>query len=318
MPEPLRRFMTDVFEKAGTSARHADELAGYLIATDLRGVLSHGSSSATGYAQNFRAARYNPRPVIKVMREAGATIQYDGDGGIGHLVSARAVHSAIGKARQSGIGLAVATNCGHTGSIGNWTRIATHAGMVCLFTSTAISATNFETPRTVSTVFGDYPFSMGFPAPPGLPPIVIDMGTMLAPPAVQEQIAAIHTLPLIKGFALQIISLMLTMPIAAIRPADSPRFSGATCSLTAIVVDPAFLGSLDAFHAEVQRLVDHIHRMTPMPGLDRVVLPGELEGEREQDFRLNGIPLDPTHMDRLAELGREFDVPLYWEEGTGP
>ena len=32
MPELLLRFTTEVFEKAGTSAEHAAELAGYLVA----------------------------------------------------------------------------------------------------------------------------------------------------------------------------------------------------------------------------------------------------------------------------------------------
>ena len=56
MPEPLRRFTTEVFEKAGMSSDHAAELAGYLVATDLRGVLSHGTGSAAGYANSFQSA----------------------------------------------------------------------------------------------------------------------------------------------------------------------------------------------------------------------------------------------------------------------
>ena len=80
MPELLLRFTTEVFEKAGMSAEHVAELAGYLVATDLRGVLSHGTGTAAGYAQSFKSAEYNPRPEISVTREAGATIQYDGDG----------------------------------------------------------------------------------------------------------------------------------------------------------------------------------------------------------------------------------------------
>jgi LDH2 family malate/lactate/ureidoglycolate dehydrogenase len=313
MPESLLRFTTEVFEKAGMSAEHAAELAGYLVATDLRGVLSHGTGTAAGYAQSFKSAEYNPRPEISVTREAGATIQYDGDGGVGHLCSARAVRGAIDKARQFGIGLALGRYCGHTGSIGNWTRIATAEGMIALFTSTAVSPSDYETVQTVTNVFRDYPFSMGFPAPEGLPPIVIDMGTLLAPLDVQEQIAEITTLPLIKGFALQMISLMLTMPIANMHPATPDPFPGATCNFTTVVINPAFLGNLDDYYAEGRLLFEALHRMSPMPGLEKVIFPGELEAEREIDFRANGIPLDPGHMERLATLGDEFKVPPYWE-----
>jgi len=50
-----------------------------------------------------------------------------------------------------------------------------------------------------------------------------------------------------------------------------------------------------------------------MPGLEKVIFPGELEAEREIDFRAKGIPLGPGHMERLATLGDEFKVPPYWE-----
>ena len=43
MPEPLRRFATEAFAQAGLPPEDAAELAGYLVATDLRGVLSHGT-----------------------------------------------------------------------------------------------------------------------------------------------------------------------------------------------------------------------------------------------------------------------------------
>ena len=62
MPEPLRRFTTEVFGKAGISAADAAELAGYLVDTDLRGVLSHGTDAAAGYAHSFQSAHYNPQP----------------------------------------------------------------------------------------------------------------------------------------------------------------------------------------------------------------------------------------------------------------
>lgn len=311
--DALQQFAGEAFEKAGLSPEQASELAGYLVATDLRGVLSHGTGGVPGYVNNFLTAHYNPRPAIKVTRDAGATVQYDGDGGIGHLCAARAVRGAMEKARQFGIGLALGRYCGHTGSIGNWTRLATAEGMIALFTSTAVSPSDYETVQTVTNVFRDYPFSMGFPMPEGLPPVVIDMGTLLTPLGVQEQIAEITTLPLIKGFSWQMISLMMTMPLAEMHPVTPDPFPGATCNFTTVVIDPAFLGERDAYYAEGRRLFEALHRMSPMPGLENVAFPGEIEAAREKDFRENGIPLDPGHIERLAALADELDVPRCWE-----
>jgi ureidoglycolate dehydrogenase (NAD+) len=309
MPEPLRRFAQEAFERAGMAAVHAEELAGYLIATDLRGVLSHGTRSVPGYVQAFRTRHYNPAPVIRVAREAGAAMQFEGDGSVGHLVAARAMRGAVTRARQYGIGMATAVRCGHTGSIGNWTRIATGERMVGLFTSTAISLANFTAPRLITDAMGDPPFSMGFP---GQPPVVIDMGTLLDRLENQEKIAAVSTLPLIKGMALQTISLMMTMPFAAMQPRPAEPYPGAICSLIAIAIDPAFFGPADAFFAEVRRLQESIQAMLPMPGLRRTVFPGEIEAEREADFRVNGVPLDPAHIEALDALGKELQIPPYW------
>lgn len=312
-PEPLRRFSAEVFQKVGLPDDQAAELANYLVATDLRGVLSHGTSGVPGYADGFRDGRLNPRPRIGTDREAGATIQLNGDGCIGHLLSARAVHAAVEKATEYGVGMAFGRFCGHTGSIGNWTRIATDNGMIALFTSTAVAPADFTSTQSVTQVFRDHPFSFGFPAAEGKPPIVIDMGTLLAPIDIQKQLAEISTLPLIKGFALQAISLMLTLPVAAQAPIPADPFPSATCSLTTIVLNPSFLGSLEDYYAEGCRIMEALHRMDPLPGLDRVLMPGELEFEREQDFHQNGIPLDASHIDRLAQAGHDYGVPLYWE-----
>ncbi|MBM3264127.1 MAG: Ldh family oxidoreductase [candidate division Zixibacteria bacterium] len=314
MPKPLRRFGREAFEHAGLSKPHADEMAGYLVATDLRGVLSHGTRMIPGYVHTFETGHYNPTPVFKTVREMGATIQIDGDGGIGHLASARAVRAAVTLARRHGIALASGFRCGHTGSIGNWTRIAVREGMIGIFYSTAVSLPNYTTPQTVAVANGDPPYSVGIP---GTPPVVVDMGTLLDRPENQEKIAPISTLPLIKGVGLQTIDLMMTLPLAAMHERPTEPYPGAICSVTALVIDPAFLGSVENFGREVERLREGMTSMPPLPGLSRTVLPGQREAEREKDFCQNGIPLDPAHIEALADLADRLGIPRYWEkEGT--
>lgn len=53
--------------------------------------------------------------------------------------------------------------------------------------------------------------------------------------------------------------------------------------------------------------------MEPLPGLDRALLPGEIEAEREADIGVHGIPLDDAHIYSLRELGNDLGVPRYWE-----
>lgn len=308
----LHRFTAVTLQKAGLSKAHGAEMADYLTATDLRGVLSHGTRQLPGYVSTFQSGRYNARPNIRIYREAAAAAQWDGDGGIGHLVSARALRSAVSRARSAGICLVTATHCGHTGSVGNWTRIATGAGMICLYYSTPMSPLPFDRPEPVIQALNNPPVSFGFPAAEGEPPVLIDMGTHLELPDVQRQISEISVLPLIKGLAYQVTSVMMTWPVDAQSTIEN-RYPGATSSLTAIVMDPSFLGSPEAYTRTVTELRENIHAMHPLPGLDRSLLPGEIEAEREADFSRNGIPLDGTHIQSLRELGEELDVPCYWE-----
>lgn len=308
----LHRFTAETLGKAGLSEAHATEMADYLTATDLRGVLSHGTRQLPGYVRSFQAGRCNPRPNIRIYRESAAVVQWDGDGGMGHLASARAIRSAVSRARTAGICLVTATHCGHTGSVGNWTRIATGAGMICLYYSTPMSPLPFDRPEPVVQALNNPPVSFGFPAAEGEPPVLIDMGTHLELPEVQQKIAEISVLPLIKGLAYQVTSVMMTLPVDAQSPVER-RFPEATSSLTAVVLDPAFIGDASDYTRTVTGLQENIHAMHPLPGLDRSLLAGELEAERDADFSRDGIPLDSIHIQSLRELGDELDVPRYWE-----
>lgn len=308
----LRRFAEKALRKAGLSEAHAKEMADYLTATDLRGVLSHGTRQLPGYVRSFQSGRCNPRPNIRIYREAGAVVQWDGDGGMGHLVSARAIRSAVSRARSAGICLAAATHCGHTGSVGNWTRIATRSGMICLYYSTPMSPLPFDRPQPVTEALNNPPVSFGFPSAEGEPPVLIDMGTHLELPDVMREISEISVLPLIKGLAHQVTSVMMTWPVDAQSPVER-HFPGASSSLTAVVLDPAFIGDPSDYTRTVAELRQKVHAMQPLPGLDRALLPGEIEAEREADFGEHGIPLDDAHIQTLRDLGDELDVPCYWE-----
>src|SRR4051794_21759944 len=66
MPEPLHAFVTALFEKVGMSAEDAGFIARQLVATDLRGVFSHGTRQTPGYVQMIHEGKVNPRPKVRV------------------------------------------------------------------------------------------------------------------------------------------------------------------------------------------------------------------------------------------------------------
>lgn len=54
------------------------------------------------------------------------------------------------------------------------------------------------------------------------------------------------------------------------------------------------------------------HRTPPLDGFDRVYLPGELESQRDGQWRDHGIPLHREHLDKLAEIARRLEVKTFW------
>ena len=71
-PEPLRATSAAIFRELGLTDDHAADAADVLVATDLRGIESHGVNMLRGYLQQFRDGLLNPRPDWRIVREAPA------------------------------------------------------------------------------------------------------------------------------------------------------------------------------------------------------------------------------------------------------
>jgi LDH2 family malate/lactate/ureidoglycolate dehydrogenase len=100
MPDQLRGFVSEVFAKVGVPQEQAELLAQLLVATDLRGVFSHGTRQTVGYARLVREGKLNPRPQVRAVKEDASTAMLDGDGGLGHFASWRAAHMAVEKGKS--------------------------------------------------------------------------------------------------------------------------------------------------------------------------------------------------------------------------
>ena len=61
---------------------------------------------------------------------------------------------------------------------------------------------------------------------------------------------------------------------------------------------------------DLDGLLGTLREAEPLPGHDRVYVPGELEWLAEEDRRRNGIPLHPKVVADLESLATETGVPL--------
>ena len=67
-PGPLRATAAAILRELGLTDGHAADAAEVLVATDLRGIESHGVNMLRSYLQQFRDGVLNPRPDWRIIR----------------------------------------------------------------------------------------------------------------------------------------------------------------------------------------------------------------------------------------------------------
>jgi len=159
--ETLERFMVDVFVSMGVPPEDAAICADVLIASDLRGIESHGVGRLKMYYDRIRAGIQQPVTDFQVVKETPTTAVVDGGHGMGHVIAYRAMRMAIDKAREYGLGAVAVRNSTHFGIDGYYPLMAVQEGMIGLaFTNARPSiAPTFG----VQPMLGTNPIAFGAP-----------------------------------------------------------------------------------------------------------------------------------------------------------
>ena len=100
----LNDFALKALMKVGVPEEDAKITADILIATDLRGIDSHGIAHLGMYVGGLKEGRTNPDPKTEIISQAPATAIMDGDKGLGFVVGHRAMNEAIRRAGETGAG----------------------------------------------------------------------------------------------------------------------------------------------------------------------------------------------------------------------
>jgi len=126
----LRDFMRDVFFKLGVSESEADQCADVLIASDLRGIESHGIGRLKMYYDRIRNGQQKAETYFEIIRESPTTAVVDAHRGMGMVIGIKAMSMAINKAKTYGMGSVAVRNSTHFGIAGYYPMIAADAGMI--------------------------------------------------------------------------------------------------------------------------------------------------------------------------------------------
>lgn len=130
--DTLRRFTYQVFCGLGVPEDDAAICTEVLLASDLRGISSHGVGRLKMYYDRIRQGILSPVTRFEVVRETETTAVVDGHHGMGHVIGYRAMELAMKKARERGLGAVAVRNSSHFGIAGYYALMAAREGMIGL------------------------------------------------------------------------------------------------------------------------------------------------------------------------------------------
>jgi LDH2 family malate/lactate/ureidoglycolate dehydrogenase len=313
--DALRRFVYESAIHADIPDNHAALLSDLLIASDLRGIYSHGSRQIVRYVHEIRQGGINPRPNVTIAHETANSLVMDGDYGLGYFPAYEGTIKTIEKARRQGMAAMVTRHHGHIGAAGIYSRMTLQHDLLTFVTSGVQLYLNPD--KSVVKAAGGSPMSFSSPALTE-PPLVLDCGvthdiqnnapqfaplTQIAPHAVLRAI----------GFGTICQSwggLLAGLTI------DSARFTSpykaAHQGAMLFTFQISLFADVDQFKREMDEYARQVRKMKPIDESHEAFLPGGIEAQTERTNLRDGIPLGDAHRQDLESLANELGLKTPW------
>lgn len=341
----LTEFATELLVAVGVARDEALIVAASLVGSNLRGHDSHGVMRLPQYVGFLESGGYRHGVPLEIVSETPATIVCDGQWGLGQVQAHRLLELTMRKAREAGVTVGTARDCGHIGRLGEYAERAALLGFLLVATVTnGGAAQRVAPPGGLEPRLSTNPFCAGVPTRDSGRPIVVDFGTsVVAEGKVRDYFIGNRPVP--EGWLLDHSgqpttdpSVLYEPPLGTILPLGGPQaykgfglglildlwaggLSGGGCSQTRsdhvpgnhvffLIIDPAALAGGDALRGQAEELAAWIRATPRKPGVDRIVLPGDPERQSCEERSAGGIPLEGPHWDKLVALATRLGVAL--------
>jgi LDH2 family malate/lactate/ureidoglycolate dehydrogenase len=343
----LQVWTEALVRSVGTPADIAGDVAEILLASDLRGIASHGTARLPQYLKLVAAGVMDP--VARPVKDKGkaAMARFDARNGWGHHAARVATDDAMARAKEFGAAISVVRNTNHYGIAGWYAMRMAQSGLV------GVSLTNTSPlvapTRARISMLGTNPIAVA--APSGkLGMLVLDMATSTIPRGKIE-VAARRGEKLPIGWAIGPDGSPARTPEAALKGALQPlggeEGSGGykgyglalvvelLCGILAgaafgpnivglfstdgksdlgqffMAIDPDAFEDRQGFQARLDTLLEQLTGAPTIPGAPGPVLyPGQPEAERTEKHLRHGIVIDSQHHASLQELAIQHGIPF--------
>ena len=346
--ESLRRTVTEFFEKMGETSEDAAIAADTLVSSDLRGVESHGvSNMLRAYQIYYKKGGIKPQAAWRIVRETPGTANFDADQGLVIILGRKAMQTAIDKAKKVGIGAVTVYNSGHSGPLGHFALQAVQNNMIGLvltaagtqvvptFASRGLIGTNPIACAAPTRNEAPFLFDAATCSVAGNK---IELARRLKTKLEPGWIADSEGLPIMESIQVPERTPenpILLLPLGGTREQGSHKgfgfamitevlgglLAGSVPGMLASAGEEGFMHKhhfaaynieaftdIDTFKDNLDRTLKLIRETKPAKGHERVLYPGLIEHEEEQERRANGIPLHKEVIEWFGNMTNELEI----------
>jgi uncharacterized oxidoreductase len=339
----LRQMIANILGRGGSEAAEAELVAGHLVDANLAGHDSHGVGLIPHYVRHLKEGLVVPNTSVKVVKDDGAFLMFDGRRGFGRRVAGEAMAAAMERCRETGVVVLTLANSHHVGRVGAYGELASAAGFVSLhFVNVADHAGLVAPFRGTDSRFSTNPVCIAMPATAIQPGLLLDMatsgvamgkvlvakragkrlpdGNLIDPqgaptsdPEVMYRDPRGSLLPFgaHKGYALAVVTELLAGALSGggtIQP-ENPRRGGVVNHMFSVIVDPARLAGVDWMRREIDGFVGYVKASPAADPAKPVLVPGDPERLSRAERLRAGIPLDATTWEELLTAGEAMGLP---------
>src|SRR5215471_15222690 len=333
--DALTQFCEQILQGAGVPLHKAKVTAACLVASNLRGVDSHGIQLLPFYVDQLQASEMDPCTDGKVIGESGSCLHFDGSNGIGQWVAEICCGHAIRIAREQGVGLVIAKESNHFGAAAWWAQKMRDAGQIGIVLCNASPIVPPWQGREGR--LGTNPICMAVPGS-----WLLDMATTTVAAGKIFKAFFNHQAEIPAGWAFDSAGVPTTdtaqaykgmlMPLGGYKGSGLAmmveilcavlgggaistevggiRFRGKAVRVSQmyLAIDIARFMPVQEFAARMEQLVQIMKSTPAAPGFDEVLVAGEPEWRIEAERRKNGIPIAEGNWEKLVKAAERAGV----------
>lgn len=340
--QQLQNVVHAILLRCGSDDAEAQLVAGHLVRANLTGHDSHGAGMLPAYVRNVRAGMLHPGTAAALVRDDGAILVFDGQGGYGQRVAAEAMTVAIQRCRETGLVAMALRNAHHIGRVGTYGEQCIAAGLVSLHFVNVVDHDPVVAPFGGRDArYSTNPVCMAMPATASTPAILLDMATSKIPigkarvamnrgesvaagqlldaggeptadPRVifQQPRGALLPFGEHKGFGLAFFCELLAGVLTGggtIQPGN-PRHGGIVNNMLTFVVDPSRLVDHAWMQAEIDAVVSYVKASPPSEPGGTVLVAGDPERQKLAERSATGIQIEEVTWEEIVQSGIEVGL----------